>query len=143
VIREFSEDPDRMVITVDPRLSETARMSDMHVALRAGTDALFLRSLIALIIREGWQDQKFIDERVLDFEKVKSWFEGFDIEAALAVCNVPFEQAREFSKILATRNWGMHQDLGLFMGRHNTLNSYLALMLTVITGNALVKGGRR
>ena len=141
VIREFSEDPNRILITVDPRLSETARMSDMHVALRSGTDALFLRALIAIIIREGWQNQKFIDERVLDFDKVKSWFEGFDIEGALEVCGIPYEQAIGFSKILATRNWGVHQDLGLFMSRHNTLNSYLVLMLMVITGKALVKGG--
>lgn len=141
IIREFSEDPDRMVITVDPRLSETARMSDMHVALRPGTDTLLVRALIALIIREGWQDQKFIDERVLDFDQIKPWFEGFDIEGALEVCGIPFEQAMSLCKILATRNWGIHPDLGVFMGRHNTLSNYLLLILMVITGKALVKGG--
>lgn len=141
IVREFSEDPDRMIITIDPRLSETARMSDMHIALRPGTDSLFTRAIIALIIREGWQDQKFINERVRDFEKVKPWFEGFNVEGALEVCGIPFGQALDFCRILTTRKWGTHQDLGVLMGRHNTLNSYLIAILMVITGRALVSGG--
>ena len=44
MIREFSRDPNRMVIVVDPRLSETARMSDMHIQVRPGSDSLFLRT---------------------------------------------------------------------------------------------------
>ena len=35
----------------------------------------------------------------------------------------------------------MHRDLGLFFGRHSTTSSYLCLLLAVICGMALVKGG--
>ena len=52
-IRNASEDPNRMLIDVDPRMSETARMADMHIMPRPGTDALLLRALIAMILDNG------------------------------------------------------------------------------------------
>lgn len=64
-----------------------------------------------------------------------------DIDESLRVCGVPREQAEEFARILTTKKWGMHQDLGIFFGRHNTVSSYLCITLAVICGTALVKGG--
>ncbi len=141
IIREISEDPDRMVITVDPRLSETARMSDMHIAPRPGTDSLLLRAMIALILKKGWQDQEYLDKRSKDFDKIKPWFENFDIDNALRVCRVPYKQIEDFCRILTTKKWGCHRDLGLFFGRHNTLSSYLSVILEAVCGVLLVDGG--
>lgn len=141
VCREFSEDPDKMVIVVDPRLSETARMADMHIMLAMGTDSLFLRALIAIILEKGWQKQEFIDKYVADWDKTKAWFKDVDIDESLRVCGVPRKQAEEFARVLTTKKWGMHQDLGVFFGRHNTLSSYLCILLTIVCGMCLVPGG--
>ncbi|WP_455541868.1 molybdopterin-dependent oxidoreductase [Intestinibacter sp.] len=56
--RQFSESADKMMIVIDPRLSETARMSDMHIMPALGSDSLFIRALISLILEKGWQNQK-------------------------------------------------------------------------------------
>ena len=141
VCREFSEDPDKMVIVVDPRLSETARMADMHIMPALGSDSLFLRALIAIILEKGWQKQAFIDEHVSDWDKTKHWFENVDIDGSLRVCGIPRSQAEEFARILTTKKWGMHQDLGFFFGRHNTMSSYLCILLTIVCGMCLVPGG--
>jgi len=71
---------------------------------------------------------------------VKPWFDGFDYKEAFRVCNIPYEKAKELAYILCTKTWGMHQDLGIFCGRNNTMNSYLLLMLMAFTGNLLYKG---
>ena len=140
-IRERSGDPDKTVIVVDPRMSETARMADMHVAPYPGTDALLMRAMIAIILEKGWQDQKYIDEKVSDWDKAKVWFENFDVDGALRVCRVPRDQIERFCHILTHKKWGVHQDLGLFCGRHNTLNSYLLVTLMAVCGMLLVPGG--
>lgn len=140
-IRAFSEDPDKMIIDVDPRLSETARMADMHVMLRLGTDSLLPRGLITLIIDKDWQDQAFLDKWCTGWENsAKLWFRGFDCRAAFEVCHVPYQQMEELARILTTRTWRLHQDLGIFCGRHNTCSSYLLLMLMAVTGNFSTKG---
>ncbi len=141
ICRGFSQDPNKMVIAVDPRLSETARMADLHIMPALGSDALFLRALIALILEKGWENRTFLEAHARDWDRARAWFEGFDIDAALNVCKVPRRQAEEFARILTTRKWGMHRDLGIFFGRHSTLSSYLCLTLMVVCGTALVKGG--
>ena len=141
ICREFSEEEGKMVIVIDPRLSETARMADMHVALKQGTDSLFLRALIAIIVENGWENKEYINKYVADWEKVIPWFRNVDIDDSLRICGVPRQQAEDFAKVLTTKKWGMHQDLGIFFGRHSTLDSYLCILLTVICGMALVPGG--
>lgn len=139
-IRRMSEDPDKVVVSVDPRLSETARMADLHIMLRPGTDALLVRGMIALILDRGWQDQAYLDTWAADFDKVRPWFTGFDYRAAFETCRVPFDQAERFVKLLCTKTWGMHEDLGVFCGRHNTATCYLLDILMAVTGNLFVKG---
>ena len=140
-IRSFSRDSEKMVIAVDPRLSETARMADLHIMPALGSDSLFLRALIALILEKGWQDQAYINQYTRDWALVLPWFKGFDIDAALEVCQISRRQAEDFARILTTKKWSMHRDLGLYFGRHSTTSSYLAIMLCIVCGMALVKGG--
>ncbi len=141
IIRAFSESPEKMVIVVDPRLSETARMADMHIMPVPGSDVLFLRALIALILEKGWQDRDFLYRYTKDWTQTRGWFADFDIDGALRICGIPRGQAEEFAYILTTKKWGMHQDLGLFFGRQSTLSSYLCLVLMAVCGTLLVPSG--
>ncbi|MBU3156542.1 molybdopterin-containing oxidoreductase family protein [Clostridium estertheticum] len=141
IVREFSEDPEKMLILVDPRLSETARMADMHVAPRLGSDALLIRAMIALILREGWQHQDYLDEHALDFDKIKPWFTNVDIEESCRICQIPYEEVKKLCRILTTRKWGLHMDLGISMGRHNTLSPYLLIVMMSVCGVLCVPGG--
>ena len=141
MIREFSQNPDKTLIVVDPRLSETARMADMHIQPTLGSDVLFLRALIALIIEKGWQNRDFLYRYCRDWTQARGWFADFDIDGALEVCGVSRAQAEDFAHILTTKKWGMHQDLGLYFGRNSTLASYLCLVLMAVCGTLLVPGG--
>ena len=75
-IRSFSRDPEKMVIAVDPRLSETARMADLHIMPANGSDALLMRALIAIILEKGWQNQEYINQYTRDWALVLPWFKG-------------------------------------------------------------------
>jgi len=55
--KEFSQDPDRLLLVVDPRQSETAGLANLHLAVRPGTDALLAKAMIALILRKGWENK--------------------------------------------------------------------------------------
>ncbi|MGM9591669.1 MAG: molybdopterin-dependent oxidoreductase [Oscillospiraceae bacterium] len=140
-IREASQDPNRMFIVVDPRMSETARMADMHIMPRPGSDSLLLRGLISLILEKGWQNKEYIEAHVADFGRILPWFRGFNYKEAFRVCGVPYEQMEKFARLLTTKKWGLHHDLGLFCNRHSTTNSYLVLMLQVLCGVSFVEGG--
>ncbi len=143
VIRERSERPDQMVIVVDPRMSETARMSDLHIHPKPGYDALMIRAMISLIVDKGWQDQEFLDKYCTGWERAKKeWYDGFNYREAFELCGVPYQQMEDFCHLLSHNVWGVHQDLGLFCGRHSTLNSYFLYELMAVTGCLELKGNK-
>ena len=139
-IRDMSEREDKKVIVVDPRLSETARMADMHVMLKNASDVLFVRGLIAMILDKGLEDREFLNKYCSDWYKAQKWYKGFDYREAFRVCGVHYEQAEELVDILTTTTWGCHAELGIICGKHSTLGSYMLLSLMAVTGNLLVKG---
>ena len=141
VLTGFSRDPERLLVVVDPRKSETASIADIHLALRPGTDALLIKAMIALILREGWENRVYMAQNVAGWEEVAPWFENFDIEAALDVCDLPFESVRKVCRLMSTRQWCLHPDLGIYMGRHSTLNCYLLNLLGTVCGIFCVPGG--
>ena len=63
-------------MVIDPRLSETAKIADIHLSVRPGTDALLSRAMIAMILEEGWQNTDYIEQHVTGFENIRHLFEG-------------------------------------------------------------------
>jgi len=141
VLKEFSQDPARLLVAVDPRRSETAGLADRHLALRPGTDAILTKAMIALILREGWENQTYLDRHVAGWDRIRPWFEDFDIQGALDVCQLDFQPVREICRLMTTRRWCFHTDLGIFMGRNSTLSSYLINLLGTVCGIFGVRGG--
>jgi len=141
VLKGFSKDPDRLLVVIDPRKSETAAIADLHLAVRPGTDALLAKTMIAIILAEGWENSDYIDQYLEGFDKIRGWFENFDAGAALNVCQLPLDSVRELCRLMTTRRWCLHPDLGIYMGRHSTLNSYLLNILGAVCGIFGVRGG--
>jgi anaerobic selenocysteine-containing dehydrogenase len=141
VFMRISKDPDKLLVVIDPRLSETAKIADIHLALRPGTDALLLKSMIAIIIKEGMQNQEYIDKHVNGFREILPWFAGFDVNAALKVCELEYDQVFRVCQEFAKRQSCLRDDLGILMNRHSALVSYLLVILLAICGRIGVPGG--
>jgi anaerobic selenocysteine-containing dehydrogenase len=141
VLKEFSKDPDKLLVVIDPRRSETAELADIHLAIRPGTDALLTRAMISIILEEGWLSKAYIEQHVSGFEEIEAWFTGFDAREAIRVCELDYDLVREVCHQFATRRSCMHTDLGIYMNRHSTAASYLHLILLAICGRICVPGG--
>ncbi|UCF90287.1 MAG: molybdopterin-dependent oxidoreductase [Desulfobacterales bacterium] len=141
VLSEFSKDPDRILVAIDPRRSETAAIANIHLPVRPGADALLAKAMIAVIVSEGWEAKEYLRENVAGWDEIKFWFEGFDAKAAIEVCQLDFDQVHELCRLMITRRWCVHTDLGIYMGRHSTLNSYFINILGAVCGIFCVRGG--
>ncbi|MGE5404169.1 MAG: molybdopterin-containing oxidoreductase family protein [Candidatus Saccharibacteria bacterium] len=140
VLREFSKNPEKMLVVIDPRKSETAQIANLHLALRPGTDALLLRAVIAIIMEKGWYNQEYIDQHVTGFHEICTYFTDFNIKSALEVCELEYDQVEEFARLIATRKAGVHTDLGILMNRHTTLVSCLVMVLMALCGQICIPG---
>ena len=59
------------VIVVDPRYTRTAAKSDEYVRIRSGSDIAFLFGVLHHIFKNGWEDKKYINDRVFGMDKVR------------------------------------------------------------------------
>jgi anaerobic selenocysteine-containing dehydrogenase len=141
VLTRISKDPGKLLVVVDPRLSETAKIADIHLALRPGTDALLLKSMIAIILREGWHNKGYVRDHTEGFDKILPWFEGFDVKAALKVCGLDYDLVLKVCREFTHRQSCLRDDLGLLMGRHSSYLSYLLVVLLAVCGRIGVAGG--
>ena len=141
VLTGFSIDTERLLVAIDPRLSETAAIADIHLPVRPGTDSLLAKAMIAIILNEGWEAKEYIRENVDGWDKVKPWFKNFDAKAAVEVCQLEYDRVRELCRLMTTKRWCVHTDLGIYMGRHSTLNSYFVNILGAICGIFGKRGG--
>lgn len=141
VLTQFSKDPDKLLVVVDPRRSETAKIADIHLPIRPGTDALMYRAMISILVNEGWENREFIEKRVRGYEQIKPLFSGFNAKEALKVCELDYDQVREICRQFAARRSSLRSDLGVLMNRHSTLISYLENVFLAVSGRIGVKGG--
>jgi anaerobic selenocysteine-containing dehydrogenase len=135
-LRELKKDAARLMVVVDPRKTETARLADVHLQLRPGTDALLLAAMLAIIVRDGLHDREFLAERCSEFAEVESELRAVPIEAFVRHADVPLAEVERVAHAFATaRTACVRVDLGLQQSPHSTLNSYLEKLLFLVTGH--------
>ncbi len=141
VLRNKKKEPGFVMALVDPRVTETAKLADIHLRLRPGTDALLLKAMIKILLTEGLVAGNYLAARVDGLEAIRSWFDDVDVGENCRVCGLDAGAVREFTRLFATRKSALRSDLGILMGRHSTLNSYLELILLTLTGRIGTQGG--
>ena len=140
-LQRIARDPDKLLVVIDPRLSETAKIANIHLPIRPGTDALLMRAMIAIILQEGWENKEYIEMNTSGFDNIKGLFVNFDARAAIHSCDLDYEQVREVCRQFAKRKSCLRYDLGIMMNRHSAVSSFLAVTLEAICGRIGVRGG--
>jgi anaerobic selenocysteine-containing dehydrogenase len=135
-LNDIKNNPDRKMIVVDPRRTETADVAELHLPLRPGTDAYLLAAILAIIVERDGVDGKFLAARTEGYPQVAAALRGVPVDEWIA--HAELERAdveRAVDMILAAKAMTVRVELGIQQGRHSTLNSYLEKLLFLITGN--------
>lgn len=79
------------VIVIDPVRHPTAEAADMHLQLFPGTDAALAFSILHVLVRENYTDEKFLNAYTLGWEELKPQIESSTPEWGAAKTGVPEE----------------------------------------------------
>ena len=140
-LREMSKDPDRCLVVIDPRRSETADLADIHLPVRPGGDAWLLAAMIGIIVQEGHVDADFVEERTVGLEQVLPLFETVPVTDYCEKAGVEESAVRALvERIARSESTAMFEDLGVQMNRHSTLVSWLQRLIVLLTGHFGKKG---
>ena len=131
------------MIVVDPRFTRTAAKADEYVRIRSGSDIAFLFGVLHHIFKNGWEDKKYVNDRVYGMEDVKKdVMAKWTPDKVEEVCGVPEAQVFKVAQMMAmnrpsTLVWCMGQT------QHTTGNAIVraSCIVQLALGNIGVSGG--
>ncbi len=87
------------IIVLDPRLTDTAKIADLYLPLKVGSDIDFFNLVSKRIIEENLVDEKFIEENVNNYELLRNKFKRVPATKMLKRTGLSKEQFEEFWEI--------------------------------------------
>lgn len=123
-------------IVVDPRRTELAQMAEHHIHLTSGTDVAFINGLMHIIIKEGWVDQEYIDERTEGYEEIVELVKNYEPEAVAKLCGTDVETMYKVAELYAkTEKAPIIYGLGITEHTSGVDNVMTLSNLALITGH--------
>ena len=140
-LRELSQRGGRLVV-VDPRRTETARVADRHLAIRPGSDALFLFALIHVFFEEGLVDGERVAKLANGVDEVRDLSREFSPEAVAEATGVDASAIRELARDFAAAPTAIcYGRIGTCTQEFGSLASWLVDVVNTLTGNLDRPGG--
>ncbi|MDO4290633.1 MAG: molybdopterin-dependent oxidoreductase [Eggerthellaceae bacterium] len=130
------------IVTVDPRISWFAARSEVHLALRPGTDGALALAMGNVMVEEDLYDHEFVEKWCHGFDALCERLREWTPERAAEVCWVKADDIRRAARLIAERKpancfWGVAVDM-----QNNGIGAAQAIQtLFVLTGNIDIPGG--
>ena len=143
VLNEIAKDPGRSMIVIDPVITDTAKMADIHLRVRPGTDAWCLAALAAVLVQENLCNETFLAEHVNGVDPVRQALRDVPVGDYAQRCGVDEELLRTAARRIGSADSvAVFEDLGVQQAPNSTLCSYLNKLLWILTGNFAKRGGQ-
>ena len=131
------------MIVVDPRFTRTAAKADQYIRIRSGSDIPFLFGMLHHIFKNGWEDKKYIADRVYGMDKIREEvLAKWTPDKVLDACGVDEATCYQAAKTMAenrpsTLVWCMGQT------QHTIGNAMVraSCIVQLALGNIGVSGG--
>ncbi len=136
VLKEIAADESRSMVVIDPRRTETADLADYWLQVKPGTDAFLLSALIAVMFDENLVATQWLTDNANGVSDVRAVFSTVPVADFADRCGIDEERIRETARRMARADSvSVYEDLGIEMGPHSTLVSYLQRAMWVLLGS--------
>ncbi len=131
------------IVVVDPRRSKTAAEADEWIAIRPGTDAVFLLAIAHVLCADGLADPgDHVAPHLAGLDQVREIVAGFAPETAARACGVAAGDIRRIARELAAApTAAVYGRIGTTTTEFGTVASWAVDVVNVLTGNLDRRGG--
>ena len=128
--------PDRKIIVIDPRKSETARNADYHYPIRWRSDLTLMYTLANQIIEKDYVDYSFVDAHTEGYEDFKEFVKAFTLERGSEATGLSKEQILELVGLIHTgKAVSFWWTMGVNQGYEAVRTAQSIMNLAFLTGN--------
>ncbi len=129
------------VVVIDPRRTETAKISSEHVFIKPGADAYFLLSVCNVLFEGGHVNPGRLAEFTDGVEKVQEICQAYTPESVAAATGIDPHVTRRLVREFAAAQGAWYGRIGLCTQEFGTLASWLVYVVNVLTGRLDAEGG--
>jgi anaerobic selenocysteine-containing dehydrogenase len=91
----------RTLIVVDPRVTKTAMMADLHLALNPRSDLALINAMLRVIIDEQLYDAGYVEAHTTGFDELRASLDPYTLEHAADITGLVAETIRSTAQIYA------------------------------------------
>jgi formate dehydrogenase alpha subunit len=130
------------LIVVDPRQTQMAFLADIAVQHRLGSDVALINGLMHIILKEGWHDKTYVDERTEGFEALAAKLEDYPPDKVAQITGVDAATLRQMAEMFAkTKPASIIYCMGITQHTTGVDNVKSLANLAMLTGNVGVASG--
>ncbi|MEM9623333.1 MAG: molybdopterin-dependent oxidoreductase [Pseudomonadota bacterium] len=142
LMRDLGRDPERLLVVMDPRKTETAELADVHLAVKPGTDVWCIAAILGYMVQQDLVDVGWLEQHTNGYSRILQQLQAVPVADYAEFAGVGLEQVEQVAQALgATDKVAVYEDLGIEMSPYSTLCSYLNILLFVIPGAFDAEGG--
>lgn len=108
--------PGMKVVVIDPRVTASCDMADLHLKLKPGSDAFLFNGLQNFIATNGYIDKSFVENHCEGLEESLATSDTCDLNTVVKVCALSIDELLEFyrlftehSKVISFYSQGINQ----------------------------------
>ncbi len=130
------------MIVVDPVQTQSARMADLWLPLRPGTDSALLLGMIRVIVDEGLYDRAFVAKWCFGFDKLIERLKEYPLAKVSAITGLSPDFIEAAARMYAANGPACAiEGMGLEHSFTSTQALHARWILSAICGNLDVRGG--
>ncbi len=130
------------LVVVDPRRTETAAVASEHIAIKPGTDALWLGALLNCLFEENLVRLRHLVDFTRGLSRVAEQLGDFSAERVAAATGIDASTTRRIARELAAADAGIcYGRMGVSTQRFGALCQWLIQLINIATGNLDRPGG--
>ena len=124
------------LVVVDPRTTRLARVADLHLQLRLGSNIALVNAVLHCLFALGLEDRAYLEARVDGLEELRRHVAGTTPESVAAITGVTAEQVERFACMYAgARRAFLCYGMGITQYAHGTANVIALSNLALVCGH--------
>ncbi len=99
------DNPNLQVVVIDPRVTASCNIADMHLAVNSGSDSILFNGLLVYLHEQGEINKLFVDNCVEGTQQAldAAYESSADIQATADLCGISKEQLEAFYDLFARK----------------------------------------
>jgi anaerobic selenocysteine-containing dehydrogenase len=130
------------IITIDPQKTYVAKLADLWIKPRPGSDGALAAGVLKVIIEEKLYDRDIVENWTVGFDKMREHVSTFSLDEVEKLTWVPRRQIEEFARTYSqTKPAAMHVGNAVEQLLNSFQTGRVAAIMRAICGNLNIPGG--